>query len=204
MRLLMKWLLVFGFLLPGHGIYAATVGPVEHTELPAPGSIVTTVGNTLGALTIGGGLTMNTNTLSALVTSVGSNLTLSSGALSLTGANVTGALGYTPVNKAGDTLTGLLTVTTSATVSAAGTTQGTATALTSQMNILTTVAANAGVQVLSIGPVVWIVNRGANTASVYPPASAQFEAYGVNAAVGVVPGGIAGFVCPSSTQCYAI
>ncbi len=37
------------------------------------------------------------------VIQVGSNLTISSGVLSLASGNVTGALGYTPVNKAGDT-----------------------------------------------------------------------------------------------------
>ena len=41
---------------------------------------------------------------------VGSNITLSSGTISLTSGNVTTALGYTPVNKAGDTMTGLLTL----------------------------------------------------------------------------------------------
>lgn len=41
---------------------------------------------------------------------VGSNLSLSSGTVSLSGANVTGALGYTPVNKAGDAMTGALTL----------------------------------------------------------------------------------------------
>lgn len=43
------------------------------------------------------------------VVQVGSNLSVSSGSISLSSGNVTGALGYTPVNKAGDTLTGSLT-----------------------------------------------------------------------------------------------
>lgn len=41
---------------------------------------------------------------------VGSNLSLSSGTVSLSSGNVTAALGYTPVNKAGDTMTGALTL----------------------------------------------------------------------------------------------
>ncbi|WP_409478289.1 beta strand repeat-containing protein [Pseudobdellovibrio sp. HCB154] len=45
------------------------------------------------------------------VVSIGSNITVNgAGQISLTGANVTAALTYTPVNKAGDTMTGALTV----------------------------------------------------------------------------------------------
>lgn len=41
---------------------------------------------------------------------VGSNITLSSDTISLTGTNVTAALGYTPLNKAGDTMSAGLTI----------------------------------------------------------------------------------------------
>ncbi len=42
------------------------------------------------------------------VVSVGTNLTVTAGAISLTGANALAAIGYTPLNKAGDTMTGNL------------------------------------------------------------------------------------------------
>ena len=45
---------------------------------------------------------------------VGSNITVASGVISLTGTNVTNALAYTPVNKAGDTMSGGLTVSAAA------------------------------------------------------------------------------------------
>ena len=41
---------------------------------------------------------------------IGSNITLSSGLISLTSGNVTAALGFTPLNRAGDTMTGFLTL----------------------------------------------------------------------------------------------
>ena len=41
---------------------------------------------------------------------IGSNITLSSGLISLTSGNVTSALGFTPLNRAGDTMTGFLTL----------------------------------------------------------------------------------------------
>lgn len=42
------------------------------------------------------------------IVQVGSNLTVSSGTISVTGSNVTAALGYTPLDKAGDSMTGTL------------------------------------------------------------------------------------------------
>lgn len=41
---------------------------------------------------------------------VGSNITVTTGTISLTSGNITGALGYTPVNVAGDTMLGFLTL----------------------------------------------------------------------------------------------
>lgn len=93
--------------------FAASVGPVQRSELPAPGSIVistTTPGGglTLGGWTLGAGLTVTGNVLntvggsggSGLVTAIGSNLTISAGTLSLMGSNVISALGFTPQNAA--------------------------------------------------------------------------------------------------------
>lgn len=65
-------------------------------------------------------------------------------------------------------------------VAAAGTTQGTATALSSTINIITTVAAGSGV-ILTSGVRVIVLNRGANSLLIYPPVSGQLEALGTNA-----------------------
>lgn len=89
------------------------------------------------------------------------------------------------------------------TLSAAGSTQGTATTLSSDVNVVTSVAANTGVVLTGRTAITWVVNRGANALNVYPQSSAQIEAAGTNAAVTVVPGGMAMLVPASTTQWYA-
>lgn len=69
-----------------------------------------------GAGLSGGGALTGNVTLTANVTSVFGR----TGAVALTSADVTGALGYTPVNKAGDTVTGGLTVEGALIASASG------------------------------------------------------------------------------------
>lgn len=86
-------------------------------------------------------------------------------------------------------------------VSAAGTTQGTATVLTEMFNIVTTVAAGAGVMVTASYTKVW--NGGANSLLVYPPSGAQFDAVGTNLPVSVGFGGAIEIIMTSSTQGYA-
>lgn len=54
-------------------------------------------------------------TAAAGAVTVGSNISVANGVISLNNANVTGALGYTPVNKAGDTMGGKLNTIASAT-----------------------------------------------------------------------------------------
>ena len=68
------------------------------------------------------------------------------------------------------------------TVSAAGTTQGTATALVAGINVVTTAAASSGVELANgeIGDQQEILNLGANPLTVYPPTSAQINALAVN------------------------
>lgn len=69
-----------------------------------------------------------------------------------------------------------------ATISAAGTTQGTATTLTASVNVITTAAASSGV-VLSdsvISDEYDILNLGANAVTVYPPSGAQINAIAAN------------------------
>ena len=80
---------------------------------------------------------------------------------------------------------GLLYETVSNSVSAAGTTQGTATALTTQCNIVTTVASGTGVILPTptvAGSRITITNLGANTLSIYPQVGAQIDSLGTNVA----------------------
>lgn len=72
-----------------------------------------------------------------------------------------------------------------ATVSAAGTTQGTATALTASKNLISTVASGAGVKLplAEIGDDILIYNGGANALKVYPPTSGRINSSDANEAV---------------------
>src|SRR2546423_1257319 len=69
-------------------------------------------------------------------------------------------------------------------ISAAGTTQATATELTNAINEVTTVAANAGVILPSKGykgDDMYIFNAGANPLNVYPPVGMRLNALSLNA-----------------------
>lgn len=68
-------------------------------------------------------------------------------------------------------------------VSAAGTTQGTATELTAADNEVTTVASNAGVvlnRLLAPQEEMTVFNAGANVLKVYPPTGMSINAIGTN------------------------
>ncbi len=103
------------------------------------------------------------------------------------------------------TLPALLSVATAATVSAAGSTQGTATVLSSDVNIATTVGASQGVQlpVAVAGMRVTVINKGANTLSVYPATGASIDAIAVNTAQSLVANGMLEYTASSATQWYS-
>ncbi len=92
----------------------------------------------------------------------------------------------------------------SAPILAAGTTQGTATVLSTQVNVVTTVASGAGVlvQASPLDMTITILNRGANSLLVYPAVGAQFEDYAVNEAVSLAAGATLHVVMISETQGY--
>ena len=97
------------------------------------------------------------------------------------------------------------TYTTSATVSAAGTVQGDATALTSDYNITTTVASGAGVVLptATTGRRMVIVNKGANALNVYPASGAAIDALGSNTALSLPVAGWLELNASSTTQWYS-
>ncbi len=85
-------------------------------------------------------------------------------------------------------------------LSGAGTTQGTATPLTANINIATTVGSGTGFilplvtpngNLIQPGTEIKLYNRGANIASLYPPTGDQIETLGTNNPSGVSPGGAA-------------
>lgn len=90
----------------------------------------------------------------------------------------------------------------STTISAAGSSQGTATAISSQNNIITSCSGSQGVVLTNTTSVpVLIANRSGNMCSVYPPSGAQIESAGSNVAVGLSDSWQQTFMCVSATQC---
>jgi len=91
-------------------------------------------------------------------------------------------------------------------VSAAGSTQAGATALTVDYNVVTTVGASAGVKLPTgtAGRRIVIVNKGANTLKIYPVTSSYIDAESINVAISVASNGSIELMASSSTQWYSI
>jgi len=92
-------------------------------------------------------------------------------------------------------------------LTATGTTQGTALALTTETSDVTTVAANTGVILpayVQTGARFVVRNRGANTLKVYPPTGVAINALGANVAYSIPFGGTATFVWVSSTLLISV
>ena len=88
-------------------------------------------------------------------------------------------------------------------VSATGTTQGTATALTSTVNYVGTVGASSGVILFSTataGDSQVVYNGGANPVRVYPPVGARINGLSTNAAAIISINTAVEFHCISATQ----
>jgi len=83
-------------------------------------------------------------------------------------------------------------------LTAAGTTQGTALAITDDINVVTTTALNSGVVLsanLTIGDTVLVSNFGANALSVYPPTGGKIDNGSANAAKSVAANTTLQFIC---------
>lgn len=93
------------------------------------------------------------------------------------------------------------------TVTAAGTTQATATALVSDVNVVTTSTASTGLGVAlpgaTSGKYAVIVNLSANAIKVYPATGHQFDGLGVNAAISLPINGFLEIYASSGTQWYS-
>jgi hypothetical protein len=86
-------------------------------------------------------------------------------------------------------------------LAAAGSTQGTATVLTGQMNTVTTVPTGAGVVLPTpvAGQVLYVSNQGANPLSVYPPSGASIDGLAANAPILIAAGSTNEMIATSST-----
>lgn len=90
-------------------------------------------------------------------------------------------------------------------ISAAGTTQATATALSKQVNLITTSTSGAGVILMALVFVagacveILVMNAGANALLVYPPSGSLINALAANAAFSIAAGAAARFYQISAT-----
>jgi hypothetical protein len=91
-------------------------------------------------------------------------------------------------------------------ISAAGTVQGNATAITKEMNVVSTVASGAGVVLPTAvaGMVISITNTSANSLAVYPATSAAINTESANAAYSQPAGSTLQFIAPTTTQWYTV
>jgi hypothetical protein len=91
-------------------------------------------------------------------------------------------------------------------LTAAGSTQATALALTRPINNITTTAASTGVILPTATPGMRIMirNGGANTLNVYPASGAQINSVGTNTAFGMGTGVFIEFVAMNTTQWYTL
>ena len=180
----------------GNGVFATLpVGGYGNsnvaTFLASYGSnTITTTGNiSIGNITTGGLITATGNITGGNITTGG--VVTATGNIS--GANITTA-GYH-----------IRSVGTS--ISAAGSTQGTATALTKEFNQVTTVASGAGVVLPTAvaGMAITIVNTSANSLLVYPASSAAINALSTNVAYTQANANATiQYVALSSTQWYTV
>lgn len=85
---------------------------------------------------------------------------------------------------------------------AAGTTQGTALAITADINVFGTVAASAGAKLFAAmpGDSQVVYNGGANALAIYPPTGAKINGIAVNGAMLLAVNTVVELFCVSSTQ----
>ena len=101
------------------------------------------------------------------------------------------------------TLSGGMLYSSAATVAAAGTSQGTATAITTDTNAVTT-GTGGVILPTGIGRRITIINRTGSTISVYPASGYTIDSNAANAAVSVVANGWITLACLTSSNYYTI
>jgi hypothetical protein len=102
--------------------------------------------------------------------------------------------------------TGYFVASVNAAVSAAGTAQGNATVLASQVNVTSTVASGAGVALPSAtaGMRITVINTAANAVLVYPASGGTINSLAANAAFSLAASGRLDFQAVSTTQWYTL
>lgn len=184
-----------------------------------------TAGTAIGVSNASGSITINNTGVTSNVAGTGISVSGATGAVTITNTGVT-ALAGTANQITASASTGSVTlsipstfvapgsvaVTTSlsksftGSISAAGSTQGTATALTTDYNVVTTVSASQGVVLPAaaspFGREVTVVNRGANPLAVYPATGASIDGATANTAVTIPVNSEISFFSSSTSQWY--
>ena len=181
--------------------YAATVSGAAQAN-------ITSVG-TLTALTVSGNLNVSsgsfmvgnvvaTSVAGSLTTAAQPNITSVGTLTSLSSSgNITGANIISTTNHLFSVATG---------ISAAGSTQGTATAISKDFNVVSTVASGAGVvfPAAVAGMRFTVLNTSANALLVYPATSGVINSLATNAAYSQPAGARLDYIATSTTQWYTL
>ena len=205
----------------------ATTGNILTTGLANVGSLrVTGVSNlnAVGNVTITGGSSgqyLQTNgsgvlTWASVPTGTGISNGTSNISIPTANGSVNTSVGGTPnvlvVTSTGANVNGNIIATAyhirsvGTSISAAGTNQGTATAIAKEMNVVSTVVSGAGVilPVATAGMVISITNTSANALLVYPATSAAINTGAANAAYTQPAGATLQYLAPTTTQWYTV
>ena len=198
------------------------------TDETGTGAAVFATSPTLVTPTIGAATATTVNKVTFTAPATGSTLTLADGSTLATSGAFSTTLTATAATNVTLPTTGTLatlagtetftnkTLTTPAlngavvdnnnAVSAAGSTQAGATALTVDYNVVTTVAASTGVRLptATAGRRIVIVNKGASTLTIYPATSAYIDAGLINAGISVASNGSIELMASSTTQWYSL
>lgn len=162
---------------------------------------------------VGSGIVNGTSNISIPTTNGNVNTSVGGTAnvlvVTTTGANITGTANVSGNISTSANITAnnfiISNVTTG--ISAAGTNQGSATALTRAINVVSTVAAGANGVVMPTavaGMNVIIINTSATALNVYPASSAAIDALALNAAFSLSAGAKLQFIATSTTQWYTL
>jgi len=164
---------------------------------------ITSVG-TLSALTVSGTISGSVSGSAATVTTAAQPNITSVG--TLTALTITNQVNSGSVNTGNITSTGYNIRSLGTSISAAGSTQGTGTALTKDINVVSTVSAGQGVVLPTAvaGMVLIVNNTSATSMNVYPASGGAINSLATNAAYTHTAGASLQYYAVSSTQWYTV
>lgn len=185
-----------------------------------------TAGTAISVTHAANSITINNTGVTSAVAGTGIGVSGSTGAVTITNSGVTSIAG-TANQITASASTGAVTLSIPTTfvtpgdervlggnyessvvgVTAAGTTQGTATVLTASYNIITPVAAGTGVVLPAPNFAGWsvtVMNKGANPVMIYPAVGHTIEALGVNVGFRLPVGYVITFKNSSTTQWWTV